>query len=126
MLEMALKPELVRQSAKRGIYPVLDEELKPITDKLVRARPLQGRMQAGGVLLPNDQPWVDELVMELLRFPGGLHDDIVDALAWLVRMLGRTVHKPKSKRPPRRPTKSWKDELKKYVKGGSTKDWRAA
>lgn len=120
--EMALRPELVRQSKKRGIYPVYDEELKPVNDKLVRARPLQGRMQGAGLLLPLDQPFSDTVVQELLRFPGGLNDDIVDALAWLARMAGKSFHKP-SERVRKQPMKSWKDKLNQYIVGAQKKHW---
>lgn len=77
---------------ERKLYPVLaegDNALKPITDKMTRARPLQGLMQQGMCRFPKDEPWVETMQMELLRFPNGAHDDIVDAGAWLARMAER-------------------------------------
>jgi predicted phage terminase large subunit-like protein len=123
-MEMALIPELMRQAKKRGIYPVLDKELKPVTDKRVRARPLQGRMQAGGVIFPQDQPWLENVQQELLRFDGGLHDDIVDALAWLTKMAGTSFHKQQKKKVKRQ--KSWKDRLTPYIADTRRKHWKVA
>ena len=75
-----------KRCREERVYPVV-EVLKPITDKQVRARPLQGRMRARKVTFPANASWNDEVVKELLRFPSGVHDDIVDALAWVVTML---------------------------------------
>ncbi len=110
-LEMAIAPILKKRMDERRLWPSFDDELKPITDKLMRAKPLQGRMQQGKVIFPfeNEHPWLEDVRHELLRFPGGVHDDIVDALAWLIRMF-MNVSAPKPKKP--KALKSWKDRLK--------------
>lgn len=123
-LEKAIYPELMRRAKARGVYPVLDRDLKPITEKTVRAKTLQGRMQAGTVYFPTSQPWLEAMQLELLRFPGGLHDDIVDALAWLARMAGKSFHKPTVRRA--KPMKSWKDRLRRHIVGSRERDWRTA
>ena len=103
----ALKPLLLKRMAERRQYPVY-EVLKPFTDKLARARPLQGRMQHGRVMFPTDAGWYPQARTELLRFPAGAHDDVVDALAWAVRTaIGKA---PPSLEPEGR-IKSWKDGL---------------
>jgi predicted phage terminase large subunit-like protein len=124
-LEQAIRPILRKRMAERRIYPVFaegDKALVPITDKMTRARPLQGRMQQGMVYFL-EQPWLENLRHELLRFPGGVHDDMVDAMAWLMRML-------MGEQPPRKPKhltqKSWKDSLSKYVKGNTAGEHMAA
>jgi predicted phage terminase large subunit-like protein len=89
------------------------EVLKPLTDKLVRAQPLRGRMQAGKIQFNERGAWFDDLRAEFLRFPAGKHDDQVDAVAWAVR-LTLSVAAP---RPPRaKVLKSWKDKLKRIAK----------
>lgn len=108
-LELAIRPQLKKRMKERRIYPSFDDELKPLTDKLVRARPLQGRMQQGMVVFPSNTTWVDTIVHEMLRFPGGIHDDTVDAMAWMVRMLER-VGPPKLRQPKK--LRSWRDRLK--------------
>jgi len=92
-----------------------DHELKPVTDKLLRARPLQQRMQMGQIYLPSGQPWAAKVQQELLRFPNGTHDDIVDALAWLARMALRLSPPASRIRRKKRATKSWRKELHKYT-----------
>lgn len=103
-LEMAIRPELNRLSDELRIYPAYDNELKPLTDKLVRARPLQGYMQAGKVAFADSElcPWVEVLIHEMLRFPNGTFDDTVDASAWLARMVERNFSTPKKSNPEAR------------------------
>lgn len=103
----SIKPLLEKVMSERGEYPPY-EVLRPLTDKMARARPLQGRMQQGRVFFPSEAAWLPEVKKELLRFPAGAHDDIVDALAWAVTLaVGSAppmVAKPKK-------IASWKDKL---------------
>jgi predicted phage terminase large subunit-like protein len=57
-------------------------------DKPTRAQAIRGRMAAGTVYLPRNAPWVSEFLSELLSFPAGKHDDQVDTLSLMGRMLG--------------------------------------
>lgn len=96
-----------RACETRRLYPSF-EILQPLTDKMVRAQPLRGRMQAGKVYFDEHADWYEELRKELMRFPAGKHDDQIDALAWAVR-LSLLRQAPKEKAPP--PLKSWRDKL---------------
>ena len=89
--------------------------LQPITDKMARARTLQGRMEQGTVSFSSAGEWYDDLRMELLRFPAGVHDDQVDGVAWLARM---TMDRNAPRRPQHAQPKSWRDKLR--VGGGIT------
>ena len=60
-------------------------------DKPTRARSIEARMSMGMVYLPKNAPWKDDLVSELLHFPAGVHDDQVDVLSLVGRMLDRLV-----------------------------------
>ena len=51
------------------------------------ASPLQARMQNKKVTFPKGAAWVDVFLKELMRFPAGMHDDCVDALAWVIILL---------------------------------------
>lgn len=104
---------LKKRMRERGFYPSI-MVLKPITDKLARARPLQGRMQQGMVAFSEQGEWYDTARTEMLRFPAGVHDDIVDALAWLAHLaVGRSApQKQKDKA-----VKSWRDKIKQTVGG---------
>jgi predicted phage terminase large subunit-like protein len=103
----AIKALLAKRMRERKIYPAI-QLLTPITDKKARARPLQGRMQQGMVSFSDKAEWYDTLRAEFLRFPAGVHDDMVDSCAW-------TASLAIGKEPPRKPVvakqKSWKDKL---------------
>jgi predicted phage terminase large subunit-like protein len=111
----AIRPLYKRRAAERQIFLPL-EEMQPLTGKLARARPLQGRMQQGRVYFPHERPWMRDVEKELLRFPAGAHDDIVDALAWCVHLtLGRSPKKlPGEKKMP-----SWRDKLSQHGVGST-------
>ena len=69
------------------------EEMDPIQDKLLRARPFQARQRAGMVEYDQTAPWWPTLKHELLTFPG-TYQDQVDALAWLGHYLAKMVEAP--------------------------------
>lgn len=111
----ALEPSLKARMQERLLYPSY-EILRPLTDKQARARALQGRMQQGRVYFPEDAPWLKTVEFELLRFPGGAHDDIVDALAWAVNlMVGKAPPRP----PEPKQIGGWRDKLLGGPRGGS-------
>jgi predicted phage terminase large subunit-like protein len=111
----AIRPVFEKRCLERRLYPSITE-LKPITDKAARARPLQGRMAMRKVLWPLDAPWFPTLHREFLRFQaGGTHDDQVDAWAWLAHLI---LSEAPPRAPQAAPVKSWKDELQVVADGG--------
>lgn len=102
-----VKPFVHQLMQENKVYPPY-EELRPLTDKMARARALQGRLQQGKLWLPQDASWTPTVTQELLRFPAGAHDDIVDALAHAVNLC--VAKAPKQGRAPRA-LKSWRDKL---------------
>jgi len=112
-IQMSIMPSLQRLFDEKKFYPSFNEDLKPVTDKVARARVAQGMVQHGKVLLPEDQPWVETFLAELLRFPNGLHDDAVDAFSWLCRMV-EGVSPPRASAQKQK-LKSWKDKLGQYI-----------
>lgn len=58
-------------------------EVTPAGDKEQRAQSISARMAMGYVWFPKHLPWTEKAVAELLAFPNGLHDDFVDALAYI-------------------------------------------
>lgn len=109
-----LEAQFTKRCSEKRFYPSY-EVLKPLTDKMVRAHPLRGRMQAGKVWYVDKSPWYTELFSEMTRFPAGKHDDQVDSLAWAVRLtLGR--HAPRPAAPPKNKLeKSWKTKVSGYL-----------
>jgi len=103
----SLEATFIRRARERGLTPNY-EVLRPLTDKLVRARPLQGLMQMKRFFIDQTMPLYDDVVRELLRFPGGKHDDIIDAISWAVRLV---LSRPAPRKPTVKKLKSWKDQL---------------
>jgi len=58
------------------------KELRADKDKRSRALPLSAKMERGLVYFPKDEDWIGDVERELLTFPVGAHDDIVDTLAY--------------------------------------------
>lgn len=112
----AIEPLFKKRMVERRQY-LPYEVLRPMTDKMARARPLQGRMQQGRVIFPEEAAWRAQAEQELLRFPAGVHDDVVDALAWAVQLcMGKEP--PQAYVPP--PLKSWRDRLSESYTGNAS------
>ena len=109
----AISSLLRKRMLERHFYPSI-QVLKPISDKMARARPLQGRMQQRMVSFNDNAEWYDTARTEMLRFPAGVHDDIVDSVSWMTQMaIGRQPPaKPRSEK-----TTSWRDKLKANGRG---------
>jgi predicted phage terminase large subunit-like protein len=103
----SIEPLVKKRMQERLIFPSY-EILKPLTDKLARARPLQGRLQHGKVFFPEKAGWVNQAMQEMLRFPAGAHDDVVDALAWAAQIAVRQGA-PRSTAPKEPP--GWREKL---------------
>lgn len=115
----AVWPIVVKALDEKRLYVSVDESLVPIQDKEVRARPLQGRTQRHKLFFSYDEqtrPDIYDITeREMLQFPNGRNDDIVDALAWGGR-LALNISLPTMKAPPKR--SSWKDRLNAHANAG--------
>jgi predicted phage terminase large subunit-like protein len=81
----------VQQARNKGLYIV---ELKPEgKDKYSRALSLSALYRGGKVFHPVAAPWLTEFEHELLMFPGGAHDDQVDAAVYALAMREASVYK---------------------------------
>ncbi len=125
-IAMAITGEIERKCREHTINrkpaPIHSLFVEPLKikgrDKRLRARPIQGRMARGEVLVPRGALWVDNWVNEHLRFDAGRWEDCVDANAWIGQMVKDETFRVKN--PIRKKkNKSWKDQLKKHVKGTS-------
>ena len=118
----AIKPHFDKRVREERRYACQVEDLHVKgRDKELRARPIQGRMAQGKVLFPDNALWVQEFVNELLRFPNGVNDDRVDAVAWIGQMLlTKTYQGDLAQR--RQTQKSWKEKLKDYIQGSASKE----
>lgn len=116
-IEMTLRPFLDKRIREERLTSFFIEELNPgKRDKVARARSIQGRMQQGLVYFRKGCNATAQLVAEMMRFPNGVHDDGVDAMAWLGQILALMVRPREQPAPPK---KSWKDKLNKIARGTS-------
>jgi len=119
---LAIEHRLRAMFHQRNLTPVFDDTLQPVRSKRVRATPLQGWMQNHRVYFPRHQPWVSKAREELLRFDAGVHDDVVDALAWMIRMVQNMALVPKHQ--PQNTDKTVKELIADYAReqnhGGSS------
>ena len=118
-IEMAIGPFLNKRIAERKLYSMYIKDLRTgRRDKELRARSIQGRLQQGRVFFPPREAFTGPLVAEMLRFPMGVHDDQVDALAWAGLMI-EEFSVIRDKKPEKK--KSWRDRLKGIAKSSSNK-----
>ena len=61
-------------------------------------------------------PWMQAVFNELMKFPLGRNDDIVDAFAWIGQMIMLFGIKNLKKAPPK---KSFRDKLRRFGGGGA-------
>lgn len=59
---------------------------KPVADKPTRARTLQALMADNKIVVSPSKPWLADFVAEMMSFPAGNHDDMIDALAILAQL----------------------------------------
>lgn len=115
-IELTLEPFIQKAEQERGISLRYEKLRTRGADKGTRARPIQGRMEQGKVYFPTVEstPWMSSLINELLKFPLGVNDDQVDALAWIGQMIMMFGIRNQKKAKPK---KSFRDKLGKYIKG---------
>ncbi len=87
-INAALGPFIDEEQRKRQAY-VYRSTFPTRHEKAIRARSIQGRMAVDGLYVPQYAAWMADLRSELLSFPAGKHDDIVDALGLVGQLLNR-------------------------------------
>lgn len=107
VIRRATEPGLKRQMRRKESYSRL-EWLPSINDKEARARSFQALCSLGQVYFPH-KDWAEEVIEQCIKFPGGKHDDKVDACGLIGRAINQTWA-PKAPKvtkkddPMRRPT----------------------
>lgn len=115
-MQMAIEPFLNKRIRERKVYELSVYEMLPgRRDKELRARSIQGRMVQGKVYFPRLAPWLGVFETELLQFPAGANDDVVDVFAYAGLLLDDLLA-PRIAQPEKPP--SWKDKLSNFVKSG--------
>ena len=82
MITKAIGPFLRETMKEKNIFPTI-VPMRPSADKKVRARSIQARMRMGTVKFNKAAEWYPILESELVKFNRDVHDDQVDAMAYL-------------------------------------------
>lgn len=81
-ISKALGPYIKERMMDTGEFLNL-KGMMPLKDKEARARSIQARIKQGTVYFNGKADWYPALEQEMTRFPRDVHDDQVDALAWI-------------------------------------------
>lgn len=115
-INKSLGPFIVKRMLERKVY-CQREQFASATDKPTRARSFQARASMGKVYLPRNAPWLPDFMAELLAFDAGKHDDQVDMLSLIGRMLDEMIAASKPKVEVKRPSDG-------YRKAEARDSWR--
>lgn len=80
--QSALQHFLEKEMPKRGCFFRI-QPLKAEKKKELRIDALQPRFAVGSVWFRRDATWLEKMESELLVYPHGAHDDVIDALAYM-------------------------------------------
>tara|TARA_Y100000004_G_scaffold5242_1_gene6240 strand:+ start:589 stop:1806 length:1218 start_codon:yes stop_codon:yes gene_type:complete len=72
-----LSKPFVQEAGRSGLRV---KEMRSDKDKITKSLPLSARMESGDILFRKNASWLADLERELLTFPVGKNDDMVDAL----------------------------------------------
>lgn len=90
----AIGPFLREEMVKSNTFPNMMMLKHKGKDKIARAKSIQARMRAGGVVFDKSGDWYHSFEDELTKFPRATKDDQVDAFAYLGLMLDSLVEAP--------------------------------
>ena len=88
---------LIQDLRRNTRLPIIG--ISPKGDKVSRADSITPIFESGNVVLPTWKPWLDDWVDEHLRFPAGVHDDMVDTTSLALQELSRRLGTPSGEIP---------------------------
>ncbi|MBS0530143.1 MAG: hypothetical protein JSS22_12230, partial [Proteobacteria bacterium] len=93
-------------------------------DKAVRAQSIRGYIERHGLYVPARAPWYAALRAEMLGFPAGRNDDMVDMLGLLGQLMDKMLRgKPLRPLVPPSPKDRWD---KVFNEESDDHGWKAA
>lgn len=90
----SIGPFLREEMMLQNVFPSMVLLKHGGKDKIARARSIQARMRAKSVKFNKHADWYQDFEDELTRFPRDVHDDQVDAFAYLGLLLNSLVEAP--------------------------------
>ena len=106
----SIGPFLFKRMQERREYCHISEH-SSVGSKTQKAQAFKGRMAMGKVYFPKGKFWSNDIIDELIRFPGGKNDDAVDTCALFGQALDRHISgmddAPKVDNTPQVGTLAW-------------------
>ena len=93
-ISKSIGPFLYEEMIRQNTFLSLVKLKHAGKDKVTRARSIQARMRAHGVVFNTEDDWFFNFEQECLTFPRGKTDDQVDAFAYLGLMLNDLIEAP--------------------------------
>ena len=81
--QKSLSINLQEEMKRRGLFISRPDELKSFGDKETRIRSLQPRYEVGALIVKKG---MDNLKYQLVNFPRTTHDDLIDALSYILQI----------------------------------------
>lgn len=114
-ISKSVGPFLKKMMVEEGVwFPI--SEVVPSADKMTRAQSFQGRMALGKVRWPAFAPWWPDARSEILSFPFGPHDDLVDGCSLFGLKLNRQTRPGPMRAERPRPKMGTLGDLKAQAK----------
>jgi predicted phage terminase large subunit-like protein len=102
----SIGPFLEKRMREERVY-CRREQVASASDKPTRSRSIQARTSMGKVYLPTKAEWLADFTAELLVFPAGKHDDMVDTFGLIGRMIDELIPASKPKAAATRPASGY-------------------
>lgn len=91
----ALEPVFLKEAYKPGqVRYVNYDTVATSQDKKTRNRALQHSFRSEKIKVDSEASWYNDLLLELVRFPKGAHDDMVDALGHITAKILKLQEAP--------------------------------
>lgn len=126
-INKSLGPFIDKRMRERRTY-FRRQQFPSVADKATRCRAFQARAAMGKVYLPEDAPWIDDLMMEILRFPLSDHDDQIDVLGLFGRILDQMVggRTPRADKPEKSKWQLAFEKRHRQTVNSAKSSWKAA
>lgn len=117
---LGIRPSIITHMTDTGDFIPFEPVSHEGKSKDSRAIPFQGAVNSGLLYVPWDAPWWKDFADELERFPGGTHDDQVDASSYLFTKVHRLPPdaqpvKPESEFPTQRQSDEARRNIRKMI-----------
>jgi predicted phage terminase large subunit-like protein len=114
-INSGIGPFLERRQRERKAY-VAKRDFPTRGDKAVRAQAIRGYIAMHGLYVPTNAKWAADLRSELMSFPAGKHDDMVDMLGLLGQLLDTMLKGTRAKLVEKPKRDGWDKEFEGHDK----------